>query len=139
MSLAVVLEQKTLRRGAVLARYDPAADEEIDMPIAVEVARHDARAVVEELRQRMLGARQVSVAVIQIEPIPQRRTAHPIRTSRRKPPIAEQRLKIIFGRLAFYWKEGQHSSAWEYLRKVQAGYAEHAGALAWISGELRKR
>ena len=68
----VVLQQVTPRCHAVLARHDAAADEQIDVAVAIEIARHDTGAVVEEVRQRVRGALEVAAAIVEVKAVVQR-------------------------------------------------------------------
>src|SRR5438105_13770209 len=72
VSGAVVLEQITARRQTVATADRAPADEQIDVPIAIEVARQDAGAAFGETGQGFGIALEVSLAVVAIEPVLQR-------------------------------------------------------------------
>ncbi len=66
---AVVLEQIAARREAVAAGQRAPADEQIDVAIAVEVARHDAGAAFREPGQGARIAVEIAFPVVPIEPV----------------------------------------------------------------------
>ena len=72
LSLAVVPQQVAARRGAVLSRDDARADEQVDVAVAVEIAGHHARSVVEERGQRARCLAERAVAVVEVQPVEQR-------------------------------------------------------------------
>src|SRR6478752_6781392 len=63
-----------LRRDAVAPGDGATADEKIDVAIAVEVPRRNASAVVVELGDRIEFARELTMAVVQIQPSAHRRS-----------------------------------------------------------------
>ncbi len=66
---AVVLEQIAARSQAVAAGQRAPADEQIDVAIAVEVARHNAGAAFGEPGQRLAIAAEISFSIVAIEPV----------------------------------------------------------------------
>ena len=80
-SCAVVLEQVAPGRTAVLAGNHPAADEEVEIAVSVEVSRNDAGAVLEEVGQAVHGTVEVALTVAQVEPVPERFVVTPVLVS----------------------------------------------------------
>ena len=68
----VVPEQMTPRRDAVLLRHDTASDEQVHVPIAIEVARHHARRILEDGRERRRIAAESPAPVVQVQAAAQR-------------------------------------------------------------------
>ena len=73
MPVPIILQQIASRRDSVPPRHHAAADEQIDVPVTVEVTGYDAGTVVAEVRQRILGAMEIPVTVVQVQPVAQRR------------------------------------------------------------------
>ena len=68
---AVILQQVASGDEAVLARHDPAAHEEIEVAVSVEVTRHHAGAVLEKYWEATLGPVELAVPVVDVESVPQ--------------------------------------------------------------------
>src|SRR5438876_9684276 len=56
-------------REAVVARHDPPPDEQIEMPVAVPVARHGAGATLRKTREGQRVPVEMSTAVVQVEAV----------------------------------------------------------------------
>src|SRR5204862_7737930 len=69
---AVVLKQVASGSEAVAARRGAPADKQIEMAVAVEVAGNDARAALGEPRQGARIPMEVSLPVVDIEPVLER-------------------------------------------------------------------
>ena len=69
MPASIVLEEIAARRQTVATADRAPADEQIDVPIAIEVARQDAGAAFGETGQGFGIALEVSISVVAIEPV----------------------------------------------------------------------
>src|SRR5207249_1203997 len=66
---AVVLQEIAEGREAVVARHDPPPDEQIEMPVAVPVPRHDAGATLRKAREGQRVPVEMAAAVVQVEAV----------------------------------------------------------------------
>ena len=66
---AVVLQQVALWYQPVTPRDHSASHEQIRMAVAVEVSDGDRRSILEEIRQSVLGAREVAAAIVHVQPV----------------------------------------------------------------------
>ncbi len=57
---------------SVVTRNDAAADEQIDVAVAVVVARGDARTIVVEVGEGVLREAEVAPSIVEVEPVAQR-------------------------------------------------------------------
>src|SRR6476661_516835 len=69
VSLPVVLEEVAARNLTVVASDVATSDEEIDVAVAIEVARHHARTALGEARQRLHVTVKVAIPVVDVEAI----------------------------------------------------------------------
>src|SRR5712691_2845414 len=74
MPVPIILQQIACRRDSVLPRHDAAADEQIDVPVTVEISGHHTGTVVTKVGQRSVGSAEIPMAIVQIQPIAQRRS-----------------------------------------------------------------
>src|SRR5439155_26776192 len=72
MARPVILQEIAAGGEAVAAGDDPPPDEQIEMTVAVEVARDHAGPALREARQGQSVAVEVPVAVVQVQPVLQR-------------------------------------------------------------------
>ena len=64
----VVVKYVAARRQGILPRHHPPADEQVELPIAVVVSRHDRRPAGDDPGQRARREREAAVAVVHVQP-----------------------------------------------------------------------
>src|SRR5690606_11092474 len=69
---AVVLQQVARGRQPIALRKHAAADEQVEVAVAVEVGGADAGAVGEDVGEGILGAGEAATPVVNVEAVPER-------------------------------------------------------------------